>query len=181
MLYVDIVFIIVLGLYLLFVIGMIRALSLDAPYVPIKSDVLKRMLDMVSPAANTIWIDLGSGDGRVLIEAVKKFNVRGIGIERIFIFRLYSRLKIFIAGLSKKIKIKSGDLFEKDLSSADIVSFYLLPKTNEKIVEKLKKELKPETRILYHRFPVPGIHVEKEDVERKIFVSVVGNVTSFDS
>ena len=110
-------------------------------------------------------------DGRVLIEAVKRFQVKGIGIERISALRLVSRFRIWRAGLRTSIRIEAGNFFNKNLSSADVVSFYLLPETNARLIQKLQTELKPGSLVVFHRHPVPGLRLESQDEELKIFVA----------
>lgn len=169
MLYLDITFIIIFSLYLYWLFGLIRALRSDAPYVPITRTVLESLVTMVEAKPNDVWIDLGSGDGRVLIAACKRYSVRGLGIERISSLRTYSRLRIFFAGLHKKIKISSGNFFKIDLSQADVVSFYLLPETSERLLVKLRAELKPGAQIVFHRYPIKGFTPQREDPERKLY------------
>lgn len=171
MLYIDIIFIIIFSLYLYWLWGLLRALKSDAPYVPIGNETLEKMIDMVQTKAGALWVDLGSGDGRVLIAACKKYRVQGLGVERIAPLRLYSRLKIFLAGESRRIKIQSGDFFSYDLSTADIVSFYLLPETAERLFTKLQKELKPGAQLIFHRYPIPGLVLMQENILNKLYLA----------
>ena len=171
MLYLDIIFIIIFSLYLFWLFGLIRALKSDAPFVPITRLVLESLVALVEPKPGDLWVDLGSGDGRVLIAACKRYDVRGLGIERISSLRMYSRLQIFRAGLQKKIKIKSGNFFNVDLSRADVVSFYLLPETSERLMIKLRRELKPGARIIFHRYGIPGLRLKHEDPVHKVYVA----------
>ena len=172
--YLDLIFIPIFALYVYWIWGLLRALNSDAPYVPIRHEVLQRMLSMVAPKPGAVWIDLGSGDGRILIEACRKFpTIHGMGIERIRPLRWYARLNILMAGLSCRLAIRDGDFFTADLSSADIVSFYLLPETNRRLIEKLKKELKPGSQVIFHRHPVPGLQLAAEDTENRIYKYIV--------
>ncbi len=129
------------------------------------------MLALVNPKPGDLWIDLGSGDGRVLIAACKKYRMQGLGIERIAPLRLYSRLKVFLAGESRRIKIQSGDFFSYDLSTADIVSFYLLPEAAERLLAKLQKELKPGAQLIFHRYPIPGLVLTQENILNKLYLA----------
>ena len=174
MVYPDLIFIPIFTLYAYWIWGLLRALSSDAPYVPIRHAVLQRMLMMVSPKPDSVWIDLGAGDGRILIEACRAFpTIRGIGIERIRPFRWYARLNILMAGLSRRLTIRGGDFFTANLSDADIVSFYLLPETNKRLIAKLQKELKPGAQVIFHRHPVPGLQLAAEDTEYRIYKYIV--------
>lgn len=167
----DIVFIVIFSSYLYWFWGLIRAFTSDAPYVPIQRAVLDRMMQLVPAQGKKIWIDLGSGDGRVVITAVKVFGCQGVGIEKVGALRILSRLNIFRSRLWSRIEIKKGNFFNTDLSRADVVSFYLLPEAGIKIVEKLKKELQPGSLIVFHRYQVPGLPLIAEDTEMKIYVA----------
>ncbi|MEK7584751.1 MAG: SAM-dependent methyltransferase [Patescibacteria group bacterium] len=172
--YLDLIFIPIFALYVYWIWGLLRALSSDAPYVPIRHEVLQRMLAMASPKPDAVWVDLGSGDGRILIEACRTFpTIRGVGIERIRPLRWYARLNILIAGLSRRLTIRGGDFFTADLSGADIVSFYLLPETNKRLISKLQKELKPGAQVIFHRHPVPGLQLAAEDTDYRIYTYIV--------
>lgn len=167
---VDIIFILVFSGYLYWIWGLLRALKSDAPYVPMSDSAVRRMVELVPVADGVRWIDLGSGDGRVLIEAAKRYHIRGVGIERIGALRLWSRVRLRRAGV-RNVSIRSGDFFTEDLSNYDVVSFYLLPKTIAELMPKLKSELRPGARIVFHRFPAQGLQLEAEDSERKIYVA----------
>lgn len=169
---VDIVFIIIFALYLYWIFGLLRALKSDAPYVPIKGKVLDSMITMADAKPGDVWIDLGSGDGRILIAAAKRYDIKGEGIEKAGPIRILSRVRIWATGLGKRIRVRPGNFFTIDMSHADIISFYLLPEAHEKLYHKLKKELKPGAKILYHRFPISGIHPDRIDRETEMYRAV---------
>jgi len=173
MLYLDIIFIVFLSLYLWWFLGLIRALKSDAPYVPMKPEVVKKLVDLAQAKPESVWLDLGSGDGRVLIEAVRRYNVKGWGIERISSLRVLARMRLLKADLFKNVRITGGDFFKQDFSKADVISFYLLPKTNERLIEKLRREAKKGAILVAHRFPIPDMELIRSDEENKIFVARV--------
>ncbi len=107
----------------------------DAPYVPTKTTRIKKLLKEI-PLKNKNFYELGSGDGRVVIEAAK-LGAKAYGIEQSLLRVLYSRLKS-----PKNAHFIHGDIFKINLSKADIVFIFLLPKGVEKLKPKLKKELK---------------------------------------
>ena len=96
--------------------------------------------------------DLGCGDGRIPIAAAKTYGARGVGIdidpERI----REANANAKEAGVTDKVKFINGDLFTADISEATVVTLYLLPSLNEKLIPKLKSELKPGARIVSHQF-----------------------------
>ncbi len=167
---IDILFIIIFSAYLYWLWGLLRALNSDAPYVPMSRAVIERIVEMAQAKEGDFWIDLGSGDGRVLIAAAKYARIKGVGIERVAPLRLWSRLRILRAGV-KDITIRSGDFFKEDLSAYDVVTCYLLPTTMDRLVQKLEKELKPGALVLSHRFPLTGSILESEDTEHKIYAA----------
>lgn len=117
----------------------------DAPYVPTKLSRIKKLLKII-PLKNKNFYELGSGDGRVVIEAAK-MGANAYGIEQSFLRILYSRLKSV-----KNAHYIHGDIFKQDLSKADIVFVFLLPKGVEKLEPKLKKELKKGSLIITQTF-----------------------------
>lgn len=167
---VDIIFIFVFSGYLYWIWGLLRALKSDAPYVPMTDAVVQKMIDLADAPQGASWIDLGSGDGRVLIAAAKKFAIHGVGIERIGALRIWSRLRVWRAHV-RNVRIRSGDFFNEDLSNYAVVSFYLLPPAAERLFMKLQKELRPGTLVLFHRFPLKGLMLEREDAEKKIYIA----------
>ena len=109
------------------------------------------MLKMANVTATDVVYDLGSGDGRIPITAAQKFGATAVGIDI-----NPQRIKEANANLAKanvgdKVKFLNQDLFETDLSPATVVTLYLLPSLNQKLMPKLK-QLKPGTRIVSHSF-----------------------------
>ena len=123
----------------------------DVIYVPTPQNVVDAMLKMANVTAKDVVYDLGSGDGRIPITAAQKYGARGIGIdinpERI----KEAEANLAKAGVSDKVRFLNQDLFETDLSPATVITLYLLPSLNQKLIPKLKA-LKPGTRIVSHSF-----------------------------
>lgn len=165
------------------ILGFITLVSISwpnrrgAPWLPTRLKKVRKMLTLANVQPNEIVYDLGCGDGRVLIMAARKFGARAIGIE-IDLFRyLWCQFLITILFLRKKVKVVYGDLFEIDLSKADVVICYLLQSTNDKLEVKLINELQPSTRIVSNTFifhSLPKIAVD----ESAIYVYSVGCNTS---
>lgn len=110
----------------------------DAPYVPSNKQKIKKMLKLIN-LKNKIFYELGSGDGRVVLEAAK-MGARSFGIEQSWIRVLYSRWQAHRLHLNARFI--HGNIFNKNYKNADIVFIYLLQKGVKKLEEKLKKELK---------------------------------------
>ncbi|MBV6626734.1 MAG: class I SAM-dependent methyltransferase [Rivularia sp. (in: Bacteria)] len=125
----------------------------DVPYVPTANEVVEKMLEMAKVSSNDIVYDLGSGDGRIPIAAVKQYNAQkatGVEINPELVQKSQDNAKK--AGVSDKVSFLQQDLFKTDFSDATVVTLYLLPAINLKLRPKLLQELKPGTRIVSHAF-----------------------------
>ena len=121
------------------------------PYVPTPQDVVDQMLKMARVTGEDYLIDLGSGDGRIVITAARRHGARGFGVD-INPTRIEEAVEnAKKAGVSDKVAFYQRDLFQTDLSQATVISMYLLPRVNIELRPKLL-ELKPGTRIVSHDF-----------------------------
>ena len=121
------------------------------PYVPTPQEVVERMLEIAKVGPHDYLIDLGSGDGRIVVTAAKKYGTRGFGVdlnpERIRESNENARR----AGVADKVGFYQRDLFETSLSEATVITMYLLPRVNIELRPKLL-ELRPGTRLVSHDF-----------------------------
>lgn len=124
----------------------------DVPYVPTPYEVVMEMLNMADVTKEDVIYDLGSGDGRLVITAAQKFGARGVGVEINPRLIKKSQENAQEARVAEQVQFIQQDLFEMDISSASVVTLYLLPKVNLRLRPKLLKELKPGTRIVSHQF-----------------------------
>ena len=128
-----------------------RAAELNVPYVPTPQPVVERMLEMAKVSGGDYLIDLGSGDGRIVVTAAKKYGARGFGVdlnpERIAEANANARQ----AGVTDKVAFYQRNLFDTDLSQATVITMYLLPNVNLELRPRLL-DLKPGTRIVSHDF-----------------------------
>ncbi|MFB3852758.1 MAG: cyclopropane-fatty-acyl-phospholipid synthase family protein [Vicinamibacterales bacterium] len=144
----------------------------DVIYVPTPPEVVAAMLKVAKVGPNDVVYDLGCGDGRIVISAVKDFGAKaGVGIDIDPQRIAEARENAKAAGVSDKVKILEADLFETDISQATVVTLYLLPSLNIKLQPKLMAELKPGTRIVSHAFDMGDWAPEQElDVDgRKVY------------
>jgi cyclopropane fatty-acyl-phospholipid synthase-like methyltransferase len=124
----------------------------DVFYVPTPQPVVDAMLKMVRVTDKDVVYDLGCGDGRIPITAAVKYGARGVGID-IDPKRIEEATEnAKAAGVTDKVTFITQDLFDSDIHDATVVTLYLLPSLNEKLMPKLKKELKPGTRVISHAF-----------------------------
>jgi protein-L-isoaspartate O-methyltransferase len=137
-----------------------------APYYPTPEIIVEKMLRLGELKAGEKMFDLGSGDGRIVIIAAQKFKADSTGVE--FDDALYkqSMEKIKTLGLSAIARIIHGDLLKQDYASADLLTVYLLPMSNDKVTPILEKQLKKGTRIVAHDFEFSAWKPEKvEDID----------------
>jgi cyclopropane fatty-acyl-phospholipid synthase-like methyltransferase len=125
---------------------------LGAPWIPTSSSSVKKMLKIAKIKPGDIVYDLGSGDGRVLIESARHFGAKAVGIEIDPLRYIITKIKIHFLHLQDDVRIIWGNFFKHDLSDADIIIVYLSQDANMKLSEKLSRELKPGTRIVSHTF-----------------------------
>jgi ribosomal protein L11 methylase PrmA len=158
--------------------GVSVAVAQDAPtrrpdviYVPTPEAVVEAMLQVANVGKSDIVYDLGCGDGRIPVTAAKKYGATGVCVDIDPQRIKEARENVAKNNVGDKVTIVQGDLFEQDLSKASVVTLYLLPSLNEKLMPKLMKELKPGTRIVSHAFQMGDWKPEKElDVEgRKVY------------
>src|SRR5687767_2785878 len=124
----------------------------DVIYVPTPQEVVDAMLKVAQVTSKDVIYDLGSGDGRIPITAAKQFGARGIGIDIDPQRISEANANAKAAGVTDKVKFLNQDLFTTDISDATVVTLYLLPSLNIKLLPKLNKELRPGTRIVSHQF-----------------------------
>lgn len=124
----------------------------DVIYLPTATDVVQRMLALARITERDTVYDLGCGDGRIVIAAVKQYGAHGVCVDIDPARIAESRRNAEAAGVAKQIRFEQGDLFETDLHDATVVTLYLLPKLNRRLRPKLFRELRPGTRMLSHNF-----------------------------
>jgi len=142
------------------------------PYVQSPMDVVDRMLRLAEPKAGEYLIDLGSGDGRIVVEAARRHGTSGLGVDldpRLVALAQENARK---AGVEALAKFEVRDLFELDLSRADIVTAYLLPEVNAKLMPRLL-QLKPGTRIVTHDYDMGPWHYD-EMIDLPVAEKLVG-------
>jgi SAM-dependent methyltransferase len=146
----------------------------DVPYVPTPYVVVEEMLRLAKVGADDFVIDLGSGDGRILIAAARKFGAHGEGVdldpERIE----ESVANAQAEGVADRVAFHRQDLFKFDIGRASVVTMYLLPSVNMKLRPRLLNDLKPGTRIVSHDFDLGDWQPDQKSTVRKnVFLWIV--------
>jgi 2-polyprenyl-3-methyl-5-hydroxy-6-metoxy-1,4-benzoquinol methylase len=126
--------------------------SPDVIFVPTPPEVVDAMLKLANVSGKDTVYDLGCGDGIIVATAAQKFGARAVGIDIDPQRVKEANERIQKTGVTDKVKILNQDLFETDISPATVVTLYLLPSLNQKLIPKLNKELKPGTRIVSQSF-----------------------------
>lgn len=127
----------------------------DVIFVPTPQSVVDKMLDLAEIKPGDILYDLGCGDGRIVVTAAKKYGIKAIGVDIDPNRIKESQENVKNNNVGHLVTIKQADIFELDFSEASVVTLYLLPKLNVKLMPKLAK-LKPGTRIISHDFDMRG-------------------------
>jgi len=131
------------------------------PYVPTPEAVVDEMLEIAKVSARDIVYDLGSGDGRIVIAAAKRFGARGVGIEINPDLIHEATENAGQAGVAHLVRFVEGDFFIADLREATVVTLYLLPEVNRQLLPKLLAALKPGTRIVSYKYDLGDWAPEK--------------------
>lgn len=151
--------------------------ALDVVFIPTPQEVVDKMLELAEVKKGDLVYDLGCGDGRIPITAAKKYGCRAVGYdldpERVE----ESRENVEKSQLGHLIRIEQKDIFTLDLSEADVITLYLLPSLNVRLIPQLEK-LRPGSRIVSHDFDMEGVKPDKvvklttskDQVEHKIYL-----------
>ncbi len=126
------------------------------PFITTPPEVVERMLQLAGTRADDLVIDLGSGDGRIVIAAAQKYGARGLGIELDAALVARSRENAQRAKVGDKVQFLQGDVLVADISRATVVTVYLLPALMAKLQSRFIEELAPGTRIVSHAFGMAG-------------------------
>ncbi|MGV8091485.1 MAG: SAM-dependent methyltransferase [Mangrovibacterium sp.] len=135
--------------------------QLDVPYVPTNQETVEKMLELADVKPGDVVYDLGCGDGRIVITAAKKFGATGVGVDLNPQRIEEANENAEAAGVADKVTFIQGDLFEFDFSKANVLTLYLLPSVNLELMPKVKRELKPGSRVVSHDFDMGDWKPEK--------------------
>jgi len=144
----------IFALLLLPLVGL--AAEKDVRYEPTPYSTVRAMLKLADVGSNDVVYDLGSGDGRIVITAAKKYGARGVGIEINPQLVAESNASARAAGVSHLVQFIQADLFATDLSAATVVTLYLSTSLNERIRPRLMRELRPGSRVVSHVYDMLG-------------------------
>ena len=145
----------------------------SVPFVVSPPEVVERMLRLAEPRPGELLVDLGSGDGRIVIEAAKRYGARGLGvdIDPTLVARATENARR--AGVDALAHFRVQDFFETDLRGASVVTMYLLPEINLKLMPRLLQDLKPGARVVSHDYEMGGWRPD-ETIELTVAEKMVG-------
>ena len=127
-----------------------------APYVPSPPQVIRHMLILAQLKPREVFFDLGAGDGRAVVMAAKDFGARAVGVELREDLVKKALSTVYENSLQDRVTIVNGDMFNVDLTSADVIFLYLTTSANEKVKPKLEVELKSGVRVVSHDYEIVG-------------------------
>ena len=159
-----------IGAALLLAVMVIVPALFGAPWHPISRRDLKRALDFCEASAGERIVDLGSGDGRVLITAAKDYGLVGTGIEIDPIKVWLANLRLRFAGVQDKVKIVRANIFDTDYGAADLLFIYLTHQALDKLFPDILEQLKPNVKILCYRFCIQGMTPDKVNADKTLFL-----------
>jgi ubiquinone/menaquinone biosynthesis C-methylase UbiE len=128
----------------------------EVPFVPTPPEVIDRMLAMAEVENGDILYDVGSGDGRIVITAAKRYGIKGVGIEIDDDLVREAQTRARRENVQNLVEFRAQDALTADVSPATVVTIYMLPEFNAKLRPLLERQLKPGTRVVSHDFPIEG-------------------------
>jgi SAM-dependent methyltransferase len=146
------------GILLLFCVLGVQAEDAEwrPPFITTPDEVVERMLRLAQTGPGDLVLDLGSGDGRIVIAAAMNHGARGLGIELDAKLVDVSREHARRAKVADRVAFRQGDVLESDISEASVVTVYLLPSLMGRLQPRFVSDLKPGTRIVSHSFGMAG-------------------------
>lgn len=128
----------------------------EVPYVPTPPEVVSRMLEVARVKSGDVIYDLGSGDGRIVIQAAKKYGAKGVGIEIDAALVQKARDNAFKEKVDHLVEFHIQDALTVDVSPATVITLYMLPEFNAKLRPIFDKQLKPGSRVVSHDYDIQG-------------------------
>jgi precorrin-6B methylase 2 len=147
---------------------------IGAGFQPTSKKLVNKMLEIAEIGPDDVLYDLGSGDGRIVTEAVKGYGAKAVGIEADPIRVLWSRMFLFFYRIRNRSKIVWGNFFKVNIIEATVVTLFLGSKANEELKEKLVRELKPGTPVVSYVWTFHDWKPVKADYVDGIYLYIIG-------
>jgi precorrin-6B methylase 2 len=165
---------IALGVAILALIWTYLSTLWGAPWARTSLEKVDRMLELAEVKPGETVVDLGAGDGRIVIRAARRFGARAIGVEVDPLRWWIANLAICVLRLRGRARVVRGNMFAYDLSEADVVTLYLLQGTNRQLKPHLAEGLHRGARVVSHAFPVEGWTPLVVDREQRLYLYEMG-------
>jgi precorrin-6B methylase 2 len=156
-----------------FAIFMLWSAAVGAGWEPTSRRNVRRMLEMSGAGPSDVVYDLGSGDGRIIVEAARTYHARAVGIEADPLRVLFSKLAVALLHLEGQVRVVWGNFFHTDLKEATIVTLFLSQGTNQRLKPKLMAELRPGTRVVSYTWTFDDWVPAFRDAESKLSLYVI--------
>ncbi|GJL77187.1 MAG: hypothetical protein NPINA01_01760 [Nitrospinaceae bacterium] len=160
----------VVGFFLLLLTIVVMPALFGSPWHPLKPGTIKHILEFAALQPGEKIYDLGSGDGRVLIEAARKYNVMGVGLEIDPVKVWISRFLAQRAGVSDRVKFLRKNFNDFDFRDADIIYVYLTHQALDRLLPIILPYLKSSTRIVSYRFCLRNMQPSKSNEKQNLFM-----------
>jgi precorrin-6B methylase 2 len=147
--------------------------SVGAGWEPTSRRKVRRMIELSGAGPDDVVYDLGSGDGRIIIEAARACGARAVGVEADPLRVVYSRLSVSLHGLAGKVRVVWGNFFHVDLSEATVVTLFLTQGTNRRLKSKLLSELRPGTRVVSYVWTFEGWAPKAKDEANELALYII--------
>ena len=174
---INLVLSIIVILIVIVAVSIIWPLLLGAAWSPTSIRIVDRMLEMAEIVSGDIVYDLGSGDGRIVVEAARKYQAKGVGIEVDPLRVIWSIINVYIMRLNGSVRIVWGNIFNQNISDATIVTLFLWQRTNQKLTKKLLSELKPGTRVVSYIWTFDDWIPVRADEHNRVYLYIIGENT----
>ncbi len=160
----------IIAVFLALTVWMIWPMVIGAIFVPTPMDTVRKMLDMARVKEGDLVVDLGAGDGRIVLEAAKTYGANSLGVEADPLRVLWARSRIRSIGLQGRAGIIWGNFFRTDLSKATVVTVYQGQGINNRLRKKFEKELSPGTRVVSYSFTFDGWAPREEESDVYLYI-----------
>lgn len=164
------------GFSLLGIVWIYLSLMWGAPWLATPPRVVKKMLRMANVQSGQKVVDLGAGDGRIVIAAARSFKAKAAGVEIDPIRCLIANMLILLLGLRGRARVYCGDMFDFDVSDADVVTLYLWPGTNRRLEARLASQMCAGARVVSYTFSMIDWMPVAVDDREKIYLYEIGNI-----
>jgi len=151
-----------------FVSSQIYVLSVrEAPWVPTRRDPAHHLLSFAKLKKGETVLDMGCGDGSILITGAREFGARGIGYDINPMIILLGRVRCLFSGVVSQVHLKRGNIFHVEIPRVDVVALYLFPQVNSALLPRLKAGLPAGTRVVTRAFPIQELTPKETSVFNK--------------